>query len=172
MIANQYPAAQCFKTEPHGEHTWGEYAPQDKYTKHCSGIETAAEKWDAHFNAERDRELAVARVAAWITAPSWSKSPYAGQQAKDLIALVLDVTPCRSMDPNSTLFDHVCYREQGHEGKHFADGGYAWDTEPEEDWIEQSLLGNDVEMEQRHQDEIDKSIADHEQMLHDTLEDR
>ena len=97
-----------------------------------------------------DRDLAAHRVSAFLTAPSWARSPYAGQQARDIVALVMDVKPCRSVDPNSTLFEHICYLEDGHEGSRFSDGSYSWDLPDEE----------------RYQDEIDKSIAEHLSLIH------
>jgi hypothetical protein len=36
-----FPTAQCFQTGLHGEHDWGQYASDDKYTKHCPGIAPA-----------------------------------------------------------------------------------------------------------------------------------
>lgn len=110
--------------------------------------------------SEQDRRLAMLRVSAFITAPSWARSPYAGEQAKQILALVLDTKACESerMLPGTSI-RQVCYREQGHDGMHFADGSYAWDL-------------TDEELEARHDAKVDRDIAEHEQMLHDTLEDR
>lgn len=111
--------------------------------------------------SEQDRRLAAARVSAFITAPSWARSPYAGEQAKQILALVLDTKSCAAtMDhpylPNQQA---VCFREKGHDYSHISDGDYAWDL-------------TDEELEARHDAKVDRDIAEHEQMLHDTLEDR
>lgn len=144
---NDFPIAYCFTKQPHAAHQWGQYQG-DKYTKECPGVQTLAE-------AALERRLVRARVSAFLTAPSWTRHPYAGMQAEQIIALVLDTESCKATSPNpgATWIDRVCYREKGHDHSHMDVGGGApWDDD--------------------NQDEIDKSIEEHDRFLDATLEDR
>lgn len=110
--------------------------------------------------SEQDRRLARARLTAFITAPSWARSPHAVTQAEEILTLVLDTKSCAATMQHPHLPGMlICHREEGHDNQHFADGGYTWEL-------------SDAEIEQRQQAEIDREVAAHEQYIHDTMEDR